>query len=200
MRDIVFLDTDTQFDFMLPSGALYVPGAEKLIPNLKQLTVVARERGVPVIASVDAHFENDPEFGPWAPHCVQGAPGQEKIPETRWDDTIVIPNRLQSVKLRPGALIVLEKRIYSVFDNVNSDLVFGKLGAREIAVYGVATEYCVKAAVMGLLERSHTVCVVADAVKGITPEGERQALDEMVAAGAKLTTTDEVIASLGDNR
>jgi nicotinamidase/pyrazinamidase len=200
MRDIAFLDTDTQFDFMLPSGALYVPGAEKLIPNLKRLTSVAALRGVPVIASVDAHFENDPEFGQWPPHCVLGTPGQEKIPETRWDDAVVVPNHPQRVELRPGAQIVLEKRIYSVFDNVNADVILEKLSAREFVAYGVATDYCVKAAVLGLLERGYAVRVVTDAVKGITPEAERQALDEMCAAGAKLTTTDEVVASLGGDR
>ena len=34
----VFIDVDTQLDFLFPSGALYVPGAERLIPTLAHLT------------------------------------------------------------------------------------------------------------------------------------------------------------------
>ncbi len=45
----VFLDMDTQVDFMLPTGSLYVPGAETIIPNLKKLMDYARERSIPVV-------------------------------------------------------------------------------------------------------------------------------------------------------
>ena len=42
-RDVIFWDVDTQVDFMLQGGKLYVPGAEKLIPNLRRLVDAARE-------------------------------------------------------------------------------------------------------------------------------------------------------------
>ena len=34
----VFFDVDTQLDFLYPAGALYVPGAETLLPALTRLT------------------------------------------------------------------------------------------------------------------------------------------------------------------
>ena len=46
MREIVFLDIDTQNDFMRVKGALYVPGAQALIPNLKALTGVAAHNDI----------------------------------------------------------------------------------------------------------------------------------------------------------
>jgi len=197
MAEVAFLDCDTQFDFMDPSGALHVPGAETIVHSVRRLLDAARRRGIPVISAVDTHIENDPEFGEWPPHCVAGTPGQRKIPETTWDDTILIPNRPVPIRLRPDAQIVIEKRIYSVFDNVNTDVVLREIGARHLVVFGVATDHGVKAAVLGLLERGYASSVVTDAVKGMTPEGEREALSEMAAAGAKLVSTEEVMASLG---
>ena len=114
MHGFVFVDVDTQFDFMNPAGALYVKGAESIVANLVRMMAAAKEKGISVVSSVDTHFENDPEFGEWPPHCIAGTPGQRKIPETRWDDPIVIINRPHPVKLRPGAQVILEKRIYSL--------------------------------------------------------------------------------------
>src|SRR5437764_15358630 len=74
----VFFDVDTQNDFVLPAGALYVPGAEKIIPVVGRLNQCAADRGHRVISTVDAHTENDPEFRTWRPHCVLGTCGQQK--------------------------------------------------------------------------------------------------------------------------
>ena len=43
-KSVVFWEVDAQRDFMLPGGALYVPGAEKILPNLKSLVDVATRR------------------------------------------------------------------------------------------------------------------------------------------------------------
>ena len=42
-RKIVFWEVDAQADFMLPGGKLYVPGAEKIIPNIQRLVDAAIE-------------------------------------------------------------------------------------------------------------------------------------------------------------
>ena len=43
-QDLILWEVDTQRDFMLPGGKLYVPGAEKLLPNIEKLTDAARRR------------------------------------------------------------------------------------------------------------------------------------------------------------
>ena len=40
---VVFWEVDLQEDFMLPGGKLYVPGSEKIIPNIRRLVDEARE-------------------------------------------------------------------------------------------------------------------------------------------------------------
>ena len=74
-RKLVFWAVDVQADFMLPGGKLYVPGAEKLIPNIQRLVSAAIENGVLLVASGDSHPENDPEFETFPPHCLRGTPG-----------------------------------------------------------------------------------------------------------------------------
>ena len=58
----VFVDVDTQIDFLYPAGALYVPGAEALLPVLARLNQYAAAQSIPVLSTMDAHLEDDPEF------------------------------------------------------------------------------------------------------------------------------------------
>ena len=70
---LVFFDVDTQNDFLYVAGALYVPGAESIVPRVAALNRYAAGAGIPLISTVDAHTENDPEFRDWPPHCVRGS-------------------------------------------------------------------------------------------------------------------------------
>lgn len=194
-ENLVFFDVDTQADFMLPQGKLYVPGAEQIVPNLRRLMNWAQTHHVPVISTADAHAPDDPEFAAWPPHCVAGTPGQQRIPETRLPDPVVIA-------CRPGAFTppaawtgqyIVEKRAYSAQDNPNFDSMLNALGLRPAVVFGVATEYCVRAVTLDLCRKHFAVAVVADAIQAITPEGGKAALEEMAAAGARLVTTADVV-------
>lgn len=197
-RKLVFVDVDTQVDFMLPSGNLYVPGAEEIIPNLKRLRDFAKSHRVPVISSVDAHTHHDEEFQQFPPHCVKGTSGQQKLPQTLLPQPEVLPNEKRSLppdeELFRVRQWIVEKQKFDLFTNVNADWLFEKLTAEQYAVYGVATEYCVKAAVLALLRRGQRVSLVTDAIREIAPESSRSALREMQAAGAKLIETQQVLA------
>lgn len=207
--EIVFVDVDTQVDFMLPHGKLYVPGAEKIIPNLERLMRFAQEHGVAVISSVDAHAPDDPEFQQFPPHCVQGTPGQEKIPETLLPRRTVLPNQKEvlaegeagSAEFAHFKLCgrsraqqwILEKQKFDLFTNAAAAALFEKFAAERFIVFGVATDYCVKAAVAGLLKLGKPVAVVTDAVQGIDPAASNSVLRQMQEAGAELLSTQEVL-------
>ena len=63
MKDkTVFVDIDTQFDFMNPRGNLYVPDAEDIADNIKKLFNYAKEHKIKILSSIDAHTVDDPEF------------------------------------------------------------------------------------------------------------------------------------------
>ena len=193
----VFLDVDTQVDFMLPSGSLYVPGAEQIVPHLRTLMACAQKRGIPIISSADAHSPGDPSFAEWPPHCVVGTPGQRRIPETDLSSTVVVPNRPNAFHLGKHleGQIIVEKQEYDVSTNANFDAILSWLGPRRFVVFGVATEYCVLSSVRALRQRGLAVDLVVDAIRAITEEGGRRALEEMAASGARLVRTAEVCGS-----
>jgi len=191
---LVFLDVDTQVDFMSPSGSLCVPQAQEIIPNLAKLMLWARDHRIPVVSSADTHTPHDPEFAQWPPHCVAGTAGHRRIAETSFPDAVVVENR-------PGAFqvphdwvgqLIVEKSVYDVSTNVNFDAILASLGRPRFVVFGVATEYCVRWAVRALRKRSLPVALVRDAIKSITEEGSRKAIEEMVAEGVQLVSTADV--------
>ena len=78
-RDYIFWEVDVQADFMLPGGKLYVPGAEKLLPNIRKLTDAARRGEVFLVSHGCFHPANDPEFKQFPPHCLKGTAGAEFV-------------------------------------------------------------------------------------------------------------------------
>ncbi len=191
----VFVDIDTQFDFMDPQGNLYVPDAEDIIDNIKKLFDYAKEHKTKILSSTDAHTVDDPEFKLFPPHCVKGTSGNQKIEASTCKDNILIENIEQDITefMLDHEQIIIEKQSHDIFDNTNIDKVIVQLDASDYVVFGVATDYCVKFAVLGLLRRGYKVTLVTDAVKATTQEGEEKSLNEMKNAGAVFTTTKDVV-------
>jgi nicotinamidase/pyrazinamidase len=197
-QDFVFWEVDVQVDFMLPGGKLYVPGAEKLVPNIRKLTNATRRGEVFMVSSGDFHPPDDPEFAQFPPHCVKGTTGADLLPEALADKVVKVEN-LPTAQL-PADLslyqqILLEKQTLDVFQSLHADELVQRLGDRaEFVVFGVVTEYCVACAVKGLVERKRRVAVVQDAIQTLAPEAGEKSLAEFQKIGARLVTTDEALA------
>jgi nicotinamidase/pyrazinamidase len=191
----VFVDVDTQFDFMSPAGKLYVTGASEIIENLRRLTEYARRQSIPIIASACAHRDGDPEFQVFPPHCVRGTPGQCRIPETDHGDAPIIgivPDRDAAAKFEKAGVVVLEKEVYDFFSNPNADRLIAAAPAAEFVVYGVATDYCVRAGVLGLCDRGRSVTVVCDAVRPVDARQGKLAVEEFERRKVRFATTNEI--------
>ncbi len=207
-RQVIFWDVDTQTDFMLPGGRLYVPGAEKLIPNLKLLTDQARKNRVFLVSDACVHTPDDPEFQRFPPHCVRGTTGAEIIPETVADRFLILPNRREATvppDLSAYQQVILEKQTLDVFDNPHTETVIERLkqftdADAEFVVFGVVTEYCVRCAAKGLLGRGRRVALVQDAIRTLKAEDGESALGEMEAMGARMITAREAIGSLDERK
>ena len=203
-RNLVFWEVDVQADFMLPGGKLYVPGAEKLLPNIRRLTDAARQGRVFLVSHGCYHTENDPEFSTYPPHCVKGTPGSRLVPEALAEQVITVPN--EPAASLPDDFsryqqILLEKQTLDIFKTIHADELVERLGPDvEFVVFGVVTEYCVGFAAKGLLERGRRVSVVRDAIETLNSKDGNRTVAELQSIGATLITTDQALALLNSAR
>jgi len=199
-RKFVLWEVDAQADFMLPGGKLYVPGAEKIIPNIKRLVDIARNGRALLISSTCSHTPNDPEFETFPPHCVRGTPGARIVPEGLAKDLSTIPPDA-TFKLPADLLehqqIVIEKQVLDVFSNPHTSAIIEKLPRdAEFIIFGVVTEYCVGLAAKGLLDRGRKVAIVTDAIETLKADEGHRTISNLTALGARLTTTNGVLAAI----
>ena len=190
MKALVIVDVQNDF---CPGGTLAVAGGDRVAAPLARLAARCAAAGLPVFASRDWHPPDTAHFkdagGPWPAHCVRDTPGAE----------------LHLDLVLPPEAVILSKGVdpqadgYSAFearDETGRDLadLLAAAGVDQVCVGGLATDYCVRATVLSALSRGLGVSLLTDAVAGVNvqPGDAQRAVEEMVAAGAQLTTTDQV--------
>lgn len=221
----VFVDVDIQRDFCDETGALYVKGSpnqrfreltryavEQGIPILGSVDSHAWDAWEFASSGRKGPSGEQPNF---PDHCVKGTPGWLKvdgtlpprfrfIPNVHFDltqgATLWLDGILREIKSGQTQGVYFEKEVYSLFANELAERFLAEMvklcGAPpRFFVYGVATDYCIKAAALGLATRGYKTTLVTDAIAGITPEGVEAAHREMTAAGVELTTVKDLIGS-----
>ena len=196
-RNVIFWEVDPQADFMLPGGKLYVPGAERLLPNIRMLTNAAREGRVFLVSHGCFHTNDDPEFKTFPPHCIKGTAGAEFVPEALTDRVLRIENDAATALPRDLSAyqqILLEKQTLDIFESRHASELLQRLEPdAEFVVFGVVTEYCVRLAARGLLERGRRVYIAEDAIETLKPEDGQRAVAELQALGANFITTEQAL-------
>jgi nicotinamidase/pyrazinamidase len=209
MSQLLFWDVDTLNDFIWPDGKLYVPGSEEIVPALGALTDFAHDHRIPILASADNHELSDPEISDnpdwkttFPPHCMRGTRGQQKIEETTLRNPLVIDseprekNRLaREILAHKGDFLVL-KHALDVFSNPNTATLVETLDPETVVLYGVATDFCVKCAIEGLLQRrpGTRFYLVTDAIRSIHPEEGRRLVAAWDEGGAHLITSPQILS------
>jgi len=197
-RDVVFWEVDTQADFMLPGGNLYVPGAERLLPNIQKLTDAARRGHVFLVSHGCYHLKDDPEFKTFPPHCIKGTTGAEFVREALTERVVTVTNEATAAlphDFSEHHQILLEKQTLDIFESRHAEKVVERLHpSAEFVVFGVVTEYCVRFAAKGLLERGRRVSVVRDAIETLEAEDGQRTITELQTLGARFIATDQALA------
>jgi nicotinamidase/pyrazinamidase len=200
-------DVDTQVDFVRSDGKLPVPDAESAAPAMARLVRWAQDEGLAHLASADDHELTDPEITDdpdytttYPPHCLRGTAGAAKIPETVQRDPLPVsltpyPPALVPALVRGHRELLVLKKTFNAFSNPNLDPVLAALAPEEVILFGVATDVCNHAAVMGLLERGYRVAFVEDASRGLSEERVAATLEQWRAGGVRFTTSAEVVGS-----
>ena len=197
-EDIGVIVVDVQADFTeFKSGTLAVPGTDvQYIEAVETATRQLVQQGLPVYLTQDWHpadhvsfFTNNSGAEPmqvieidgrpqvmWPPHCVQNTPGAE----------ILIAAEGSTKTVRKGMNAKYDS--YSGFADdggrqTEMDSLLRKDGIKNLIIYGLATDYCVKATAIDAVDAGYKVTVIEGLSKGVAPETTAQALEEMKTKG-----------------
>ncbi len=190
---------DFQNDFT-SGGALAVPGGDEIAEPVKRLAdqfdhvFATRDWRLAdqfdhVFATRDWHPPDHASFategGPWPVHCVQGTHGAELHPAMR------------DVEVEAIVDVGVERddEGYSGFEKSKLADLLHEAGVDEVAVVGLATDYCVRASAIDACREGFDTTVVTDAIRAVevNPGDGERALEDMKRAGAKLATSLEIL-------
>ena len=198
---MILWDVDTQVDFMLPEGKLYVPGAEETAPAMGRLVSAARAAGLVHVASADDHeltdaeISSEPDFSTtYPPHCLRGTRGARRIPETEQAEPVPLGLELVPERYLEGREYLLLKKHFDVFTNPHAGLLLERLDPDVVIVFGVATDVCDHATILGLRERGRRVIFVEDAARGLDETRTAACLAEWRDRGVIFSTVDGVLS------
>jgi nicotinamidase/pyrazinamidase len=176
---------DFQNDFT-SGGALEVPGGEEIAEPVRKLV----ERFDVVMATRDWHPADHSSFetqgGPWPVHCVQGTHGADLHPAMKDVDVDLVVDVGRE----------REDQGYSGFEKSTLADALRERGVDKVYVTGLATDYCVRASAIDAAKEGFDTTVVEDAIRAVNvePDDGVRAIADMREAGAKVTTSNEVLA------
>jgi len=202
--DTLFWDVDTQSDFMMPAGKLYVPGAEEIIETVSNVRRLALDNGFSMMADIDWHSADDPEISQtpdfketFPPHCMAGQPGSERVgylgnvPISYVETSEADVANLQKLVQTEPFHVVIKKNTFDVFENPNTSKLVDLVRPRQVVVFGVALDFCVACVLRGLVKYSDiAVTLLTDATKGLGAKPEEEIYAEFRQMGMQVTTLD----------
>ncbi len=189
---------DVQGDFTkLKNGSLAVDGTdEAYIKAVEENTKRLKEAGFPIYATQDWHPKNHVSFFTnhkgkkafdviklrgkdqvlWPPHCVQNTPGAE----------ILLDKKLFKAIVKKGWDPQYDS--YSGFQDdggkkTDMDKLLKKEGINKVVVYGIATDYCVRATALDAVAAGYKVILIKNLCCGVAPDTSQKAIEEMKAKG-----------------
>ena len=192
MRGLLIVDVQNDFT---EGGALGVEGGTDVARNITSYLHEHADDYEVVIASRDWHepdsdngghiaLDGEPNYvDTWPIHCVQGSFGAEYHPEL---DLAPIDEQVKKGQGEPS---------YSMFEGITEDgfsvqQVLDERGITEVDVVGIATDHCVRASALDALAGGQRVTVLTDLIAAVSAETGQKALDELVAKGAVLHTSN----------
>ena len=209
-KETIFWDVDTQFDFMQPTGKLYVPGAETIIDKVSAVRKFAFDNGCSMIADIDWHsldneeISQSPDFKQtFPPHCIAGQPGGERVGylgnvPVEYVEVEKMPDRaLKKLVEKKQFHIVIKKESINAFDSPNTDRLIRLVKPKVMVVFGVALDLCVYYVLQGLAKyKDIRLILLRDVTKGLNSRPEKEIFDELEQMGVEIVKLADLSTSL----
>lgn len=187
MRRFVIV-VDAQGDFIRADGALPVPGADALVaPMNAWLAALRPEDTAGVLFTFDTHdeaiYRGSPEAEQFPIHCVRGTPGWNTVLDSGAIDAAIPLYRLEKgvFDMWAEADVAIADMRDAHAPRMPREAFFDRLragGITQVAVIGVAADFCVRWAVQGLIERGFEVVLPQDLTRGILRQIEQVRAEE----------------------
>jgi nicotinamidase/pyrazinamidase len=192
---------DLQGDFTtLKKGALAVEGTDQAyLSKVTAATEALRKKGYPIFATQDWHPADHVSFYTnhagkkafdvidvggkqqvlWPPHCVQKTENAK----------VLLDSKMFVAVVQKG-----KDRKYDSYSGFQDDggaktemnQLLKKHGVQELIVYGLATDYCVKATALDAVKAGYKVNVIEGLSRGVAPDTTAKAMDEMRQMGVTI--------------
>jgi nicotinamidase/pyrazinamidase len=198
---------DIQGDFTeWKQGSLAVPNTgSDYVKKAEEVTTLLYKAGFPIFGVQDWHpgdhisfYINHPGKKPfetieingrtqvlWPPHCVQGTENAR----------LLVDNNLFLAIVQKGKDRHYDS--YSAFQDdgghkTEIEAILRRNAIEKIVLYGIATDYCVRATVMDAIQAGFQVMVIEELCRGVAPDTSEEALEEMKGAGAIILETFDI--------
>ncbi len=183
MRALIIVDVQNDF---CEGGSLAVAGGAAVAQAITDHLAGGPDYAH-VVATKDfhidpgSHFSDHPDYAQsWPRHCVAGTPGADFHPNLN-------TSAVEAV-FRKGA----HAAAYSGFEGADDDgTPLGDWlrgdGVDEVAVVGIATDYCVHATAADAARAGLRTRVLLDLTAGVAPGSTAKAVEDLRAAGVELT-------------
>jgi nicotinamidase/pyrazinamidase len=195
------LVVDVQGDFtVLKNGSLAVQGTDRnYIDLVNHATQQLKSAGYKIFATQDMHPAEHISFHTnhqgrqpyetlklegrtqmlWPPHCIRNTPNAE----------ILIDRKLFCAVVEKGTDPDYDS--YSGFSDdrgrkTELENILKAKGINTIIIYGLATDYCVKATAMDAVKSGFSVILIENLCRGVDQNTSLAALKEMSEAGIKI--------------
>jgi nicotinamidase/pyrazinamidase len=202
MKNIFFVDVDTQRDLLQPDGSLYVPGAERLLPKLRRLFGFAKTHAVTILSTANAYDPHAFKSEKFPPHCLRGTPGQHKVDDTLMLHPLILENKPLDRSfpdlVRKHQQIIVEKQEFDVFTNPSVEKLLRVLPSNAI-LFGVPIEYSVKLAALGLRRLGFKTAVIQNVTLPLRGRDAAAAESAMRSAGVEFITLEILLGAQTDD-
>ncbi|MFA7362170.1 MAG: isochorismatase family cysteine hydrolase [Candidatus Kapaibacterium sp.] len=175
---------DMQNFFLDQASPTFTCGGPVILPNIKSLIDIFREKSRPVIYTCHVHHPEKLDAGImewwWKGMCIEGSE-ESKV--------------YKSIAPLKGEKIVYKHR-YSSFYNTDLETVLRVLKIEDVVVTGIMTNMCCESTARDAYYRDYRVFFPADATGSINEEMHFASLLNLSFGFAKITSTAEIISEM----